>query len=156
MDSNEYRIEVLSGSFEAFGMVLDLLSRHPPFSDWPLSRLSRSIRLQLRQQRQLGALSTANELIAYAGWTPTLQASAELWIEDRGPLKVLESGHDAMAMTIVVSTQPSVTKALMRRARELNPEMRWFFKRSYGRQLRESRKSVLFDRVQRGDDSTES
>jgi hypothetical protein len=156
MDSTEYRIEVLSGSFEAFGMVLDLLSRHPPFSDWPLSRLSRSVRLQLRQQRQLGALSRTNDLIAYAGWTPTLRASAELWIEDRGPLKVLERGHDAMAMTIVVSTQSSVTKALMRRARELNPEMRWFFKRSYGRQLRESRKTVLFDRAQRGEDSSET
>ena len=31
MDSTEYRIEVLSGSFESYGMVLDLLSRHPPF-----------------------------------------------------------------------------------------------------------------------------
>lgn len=156
MDSTEYRIEALSGSFEAFGMVLDLLSRYPPFSDWPLSRLSKSIRTQLRQQRQLGALSSSNELIAYAGWTPTLQASAELWIEDRGPLKILERGHDAMAMTIVVSTRSSVTKALMRRARELNPEMRWFFKRSYGGQLRAPRKAVLFDRSQRGDDSTES
>ena len=113
------------------------------------------MRLQLRQQRQLGALSRTNDLIAYAGWTPTLQASAELWIEDRGPLKVLERGHDAMAMTIVVSTQSSVTKALMRRARELNPEMRWFFKRSYGRQLRDSRKTVLIDRARRGEDSSE-
>lgn len=156
MDSTEYRIEVLSGSFESFGMVLDLLSRHPPFSDWPLSRLSRSVRLQLRQQRQLGALSRTNDLIAYAGWTPTLQASAELWIEDRGPLKVLERGHDAMAMTIVVSTQSAVTKALMRRARELNPEMRWFFKRSYGRQLRDSRKTALIDRARRGEDSSET
>lgn len=156
MDAAEYRIEMLPGSFEAFGMVLDLLARHPPFSDWPLSRLGPPIRTQLRQQRQLAALTTTNELIAYAGWTPTLRASAELWIENRGPLRVLESGHDAMAMTIVVSTEASVTKALMRHARDLNPGARWFFKRSYGQQLREPRKAALFDRAVLGDDSPES
>jgi hypothetical protein len=154
MDSPEYRIEVLTGSYEALGMVLDLLSRHPPFADWPLSRLGKSIRRQLRQGRQVGALSPSNELIGYAGWTPTLQASAELWIEDRGPLKVLERGYDAMAMTIVVSPQPGVAKALMRKARELNPDARWFFKRSYAHQLRGSRKAALFDRADRSEDSS--
>jgi len=154
MDSAEYRIEVLSGSFEALGMVLDLLSRHPPFSDWPLSRVNKAIRRQLRQGRQVGALSPSNELIGYAGWTPTLQASAELWIEDRGPLTVLERGYDAMAMTIVVSPKPGVAKALMRRARDLNPDMRWYFKRSYAHQLRGARKTALFDRVGRSKDSS--
>jgi hypothetical protein len=154
MDVTDYRIEVLTGSFEAFGMVLDLLSRHTPFADWPLSRLGKSIRRQLRQGRQVAALSPSNELIAYAGWTPTLRASAELWIEDRGPLKVLENGYDAMAMTIVVSPQPGVAKALMRKARELNPDMRWFFKRSYAHQLRGSRKIALFDSTARSKDSS--
>jgi hemolysin-activating ACP:hemolysin acyltransferase len=156
MDRSEYRIEVLSGSYEALGMVLDLLSRHPPFADWPLSRLSKSIRRQLQQGRQVGALSSSNELVAYAGWTPTLQASAELWIQDRGPLKVLERGYDAMAMTIVVSPQPGVAKALMRKARKLNPDTQWFFKRSYGHQLRESRKTALRDSAARAEDSSEA
>lgn len=154
MDTTEYRIEVLSGSFEAFGMVMDLMSHHAPFADWPLSRLAKAIRRQLRQGRQIGALSPSNELIAYAGWTPTLQASAELWVADRGPLKVLERGFDAMAMTIVVSPQPGVAKALMRKARDLNPGARWFFKRSYAHQLRIPRKTVLFDRTGRQKDSS--
>jgi hypothetical protein len=150
----EYRIEVLNGSYEAFGMVLDLLSRHPPFADSPLDQMSKTIRKQLRLGRQVAALSPSNDLIAYAGWVPSLRASAELWVEDRGPLKVLDEGYDAMAMTIVVSTQPTVTKALMRRARDLNPDMQWYFKRAYGRKLRAARKQSLFDRATGGDDQT--
>jgi hypothetical protein len=149
----EYRIEVLSGSYDAFGMVLDLLSRYPPFADSPLEQLARTIRKQLRLGRQVAALSPADELIAYAGWVPALRASAELWVEDRGPLRILEEGYDAMAMTIVVSTQPTVTKALMRRARDLNPQMRWYFKRAYDGKLRSPRKQTLFDSARGGDDS---
>jgi hypothetical protein len=151
----EFRIEVLTGSYDAFGMVLDLLSRHAPFADSPLSQLSGTVRKQLRLGRQVAALSPSDELLAYAGWVPTLRASAELWVESRGPLKILEDGFDALAMTIVVSTQPLVTKALLRRAREMNPDARWYFKRAYGDQLRVSRKQSLFDRVRRNEDSTE-
>lgn len=154
MENADYRIEVLSGSFDAFGMVIDLLSRHAPFSDWPISRLARPVRRQLQSGRHVAALSPNSRLIAYAGWTPTLRATAELWVEERGPLQVLEKGHDAMAMTIVVSEQPIVTKALLRRARDLNPDMHWYFKRSYGDQLRESRKQSLFDRSARGEDTS--
>lgn len=152
MADPQYRIEVLNNSYEAFGMVIDLLSRHPPFADSPLDRLSRSVRKQLRLGRHVAALSPANDLIAYAGWVPSLRASAELWVEGRGPLQVLEKNYDAMAMTIVVSTQPTVTKALMRQARDLNPGMQWYFKRAYGGQLRASRKQALVDRPTDDDD----
>ena len=152
----EFRIEVLNSSYDAFGMVLDLLSRHAPFADSPLDQMAKTVRKQLRLGRQLGALSPSDELVAYAGWVPALRASAELWVEGRGPLRVLEEGYDAMAMTIVVSTQPTVTKALMRRAREMNPSMQWYFKRAYGGQLRAPRKQALFDRTTGGGDSTET
>lgn len=154
MKQAEYRIEVLGGSYESFGMVLDLLSRHPPFADSPLEQLAKTVRKQLRQGRNVAALSPTNDLVAYAGWVPALQASAELWVEGKGPLQILEKGSDALAMTIVVSTQPTVTTAMLRKARELNPDMRWYFKRAYGDQLRVSRKQALFDRAGRGDDST--
>lgn len=156
MDKPQYRIERLSGSYESLGMVLDLLARHPPFSDSPLNQLAQTVRKQLKSGRQVAALSPSNDLLAYAGWVPTLRASAELWVEDRGPLAVLSKGHDAMAMTIVVSAQPAVTAALLRRARDLNPDMRWYFKRSYGGQLRAPRKQALQDKSHRGEDSNES
>ena len=154
MTGKDFRIEVLGGSYDAFGMVLDLLSRHPPFADSPLEHLAKTVRKQLRLGRNVAALSPQDDLVAYAGWVPALRASAELWVEGRGPLEILEQGSDALAMTIVVSTQPTVTTAMLRRARELNPDMHWYFKRAYGDQLRGSRKQALFDRAGRGDDST--
>lgn len=153
MDKPEYRIESLTGSYEAFGMVFDLLSRHPPFADSPLAQLAQPIRRQLRTGRQVAAVSADNELLAYAGWVPTTRANAELWVADIGPLSIVDDGQDAMAMTIVVSTHPGVTAALIRRARDLNPDVKWYFKRSYGAQLRPSRKQSLQDKSLRRDDS---
>ncbi len=146
-DRSQYRIVQLEGSYSAYGMVLDLLSRHPPFADSALSQLSPTIRRQLRLGRNAAALSPREELLAYAGWVPTLRASAELWIENRGPLQIVDAESDAMAMTIVVSESPSVTKALMRRAREMNPNMSWYFKRSYSGQFRAPRKQTVIDRA---------
>jgi hypothetical protein len=145
-----YRVVVLKQSHAAFGLVLALLSRHPPFSDSTLSQMAKTIRKQLRLGRNAAALSPKGELLAYAGWVPTLRASAELWVEDRGPLEIVERESDAMAMTIVVSESPSVTKALMRRAREMNPNMNWYFKRSYSGQFRAPRKQGVIDRTDRG------
>ncbi len=142
-EAPEYRIEVLHPSFDSFGLVLDLLSRHPPFAEWPLQRLAKAIRKQLRVGNQLAALSASDDLLAYAGWVPSLQASAELWMDNRGPLQVLEEGGDARAVTIFVSTHPLVTKALVRHGRVMNPDVRWYFKRTYGGQLRPSRKDTV-------------
>lgn len=154
MDKPSYRIESLTGSYAAFGMVLDLLSRHAPFADSPLSQLAPTIRKQLRSGRQVAAISPGNDLLAYAGWVPTTRASAELWVAEIGPLSIVNEGQDAMAMTVVVSTEAAVTAALMRRARDLNPDMKWYFKRSYDGQLRPARKQSLQDKSRRGDDST--
>jgi len=145
----ELRLVALDASYRTIGMVLDLLSRHPPFSDTRLEQIARTIRKQLGAGRNVAALSPQNEIVAYAGWVPTLRASAELWVEDRGPLKVLDEPADALAMTIVVSESASITKALMRRAREMNPDMHWYFKRSYGGQFRAPRKQGVVDRSNR-------
>jgi hypothetical protein len=144
-----YRIVVLDGSYSALGLVLHLLSRHPPFSDSTLSQITKTVRKQLRLGRNTAALSPKGELLAYSGWVTTLRASAELWVEDRGPLKIVEGASDALAMTVVVSESASVTKALMRRAREMNPNMYWYFKRSYSGQFRAPRKHGVIDRSDR-------
>ena len=151
----KYRIVVLDSSYAAFGLVLALLSRHPPFSDATLAQMSKTVRKQLRLSRNAAALSPNGKLLAYAGWVTTLRASAELWVADQGPLQIVEDKSDALAMTIVVSESTSVTKALMRRAREMNPNMNWYFKRSYSGQFRVPRKTGLIDRTDRsGGDGT--
>jgi hypothetical protein len=146
MSEPEYRVETLPGSFETLGLVLDLLSRHAPFADASLATMVPTIRRQLKRGRQVAALAPNGDLIAYAGWVPTLQASAELWVEDRGPLKILEKDADAVALTIVVSSAPAVTRELLRRVRNICGDKKWYFKRSYDGQLRNNRKQMLVDR----------
>lgn len=138
-----FRVETLNPTYDAYGMVLELLSRNPPFADFRLSQISDTIRAQLKGRRHAAALTPDNELVGFAGWSYTLAASAELWVEDRGPLKILEKGYDALAMTVVVSTIPAATTAMIRHSRTLNPGLRGYFKRSYDGQLREPRKQSV-------------
>jgi hypothetical protein len=141
--SDPFRIVTLNPTYDAYGMVLELLSRHAPFSEFRLSQISESVRAQLKGARHVAALSPDNELVGFAGWAYTLAASAELWVEGRGPLKILDKGYDALAMTIVVSTLPAATSAMMRHSRSLHPGLRGYFKRSYDGQLRDSRKQSV-------------
>jgi hypothetical protein len=137
------RIEQLNATYDAYGMVLGLLSRHAPFSEFRLSEISATIRVQLKRGQHVAAVTPENELVGYAGWVYTLQASAELWVDGRGPLQILEKNHDALAMTIVVSEVPAAVSAMMRRCRALNPGLRGYFKRSYDGQLRAPRKQSV-------------
>jgi hypothetical protein len=142
-EAQSFRIETLDATFEAYGAVLDLLSRHAPFSEFRLNQIGTTIRAQLKQKLHVAALSPKNELVAYAGWVHTLQASAGLWVAGSGPLQVVEKNHDALAMTVVVSEVPAAVTAMMRRCRELNPGLRGYFKRSYDGQLRSPRKQSV-------------
>jgi hypothetical protein len=139
----QFRVETLNATYDAYGMVLGLLSRHAPFSEFRLNQISATIRAQLKRGHHVAALTPDNDLVGYAGWVYTLGASAELWVEDRGPLKILEKDYDALAMTIVVSEVPSAASAMMRRCRALNPGLRGYFKRSYDGQLRVARKQSV-------------
>lgn len=138
-----FRVEQLPATYDAFGMVLELLSRHAPFSDFKLAEIGDTIRAQLKSGRHVAALTPENELVGFAGWAYTLQAIAELWVEGRGPLKIIEKDYDAVALTVVVSASPSATRAMMRQSRALNPGMRGYFKRSYDGQMRQPRKQSV-------------
>lgn len=138
-----FRVETLNPTYDAYGMVLDLLSRNAPFSEFRLSQISATIRSQLKGGRHVAALTPDNELVGFAGWVYTLQAIAELWVEGRGPLKIVDKGYDAAAMTVVVSTIPAATSAMIRHSRVLHPGLRAYFKRSYDGQLREPRKQSV-------------
>ncbi len=139
-------IRTLGPSFEETGMVLDLLSRHPPFAQYRLDKISAAIRHQLASRFNVGAIDSTGTLVGYVGWAHALTVSATLWIENRGPLQVTDHPTDAIALTIVVSAQPASIAAMIRRARLLNPGVRVYFKRSYGSDLRLPRKTSVANR----------
>lgn len=124
------KILTLGLSVGAFGLVMDRLSSAAPFSRYPAARLAQVVRSQLSSGRNLAALDAGERLVGYIGWIATLQASADLWLEDRGPLVVARDGaFDAVALTVAVSSRREVTSRLLRAAREANPGVKVYFKR---------------------------
>ncbi len=119
----------LNPSFEAFGLVLDFLSRVAPFSTFEVETLANVIRMQLRDSYHLAAMQ-GSVMIGYAGWLRTTTAEANAWTEGRG---ILIARHgpdaDAAALTVFAVTDPEATRRLIHGARELNKGVRVFFKR---------------------------
>ncbi len=136
-------IRTLGPSVEAMGMVLDLLSRHPPFAHYRLDKISSVVRHQLESGANVGAIDSTGRLVGYVGWAHALPVSAALWIEDRGPLQIADHATGALAVTIVVSAVPVSIAAMIRRARQLNPGVQVFFKRSYGADFKGHRKTSV-------------
>lgn len=143
-DSGAIRIIQLGGTFEAFGMVVDYLSRTAPFSEFVLGTLADAIRHQLGAGHHFAAMS-GTELVGYAGWLLTSDAIAQAWAEsDRPLLRVPTEQATAAALTTVAVTDPAATRRLLRGAREVNKGKRIYFKRgSEGRGRTPRKTSVL-------------
>ena len=136
----------LTRSFEAFGLVMDYLSRVAPFSSFELGKFGGIIRQQLAMGHNLAALDHRRELVGYAGWIHTSSVSAELWAMDQGALQHLDGkAHDAAALTVVAVSDPRATMRLMRGARELNKGVRVYFKRSYDGEVRGPKKASVLN-----------
>jgi hypothetical protein len=119
----------LNRSFEAFGLVMDFLSRVEPFSTFEVETLANVIRMQLRDSFHLAAMQ-GNVMIGYAGWLRTTTAEANAWTEGRGILLARNGPEaDAAALTVFAVTDPEATRRLITGARELNKGVRVFFKR---------------------------
>lgn len=100
-----------------------------PFKDFEMGSLARAIREQLGTERHIAAM-LGRDIVGYAGWILTSQEIAGAWVAGNGPL-LDASGPDATAavLTIVAVTDTRATPMLIRRARELNPGKRAYFKR---------------------------
>jgi hypothetical protein len=125
----KFELARLANTFEAFGMVIDLLSRHEPFMRFDLGQLGAAVRLQLRHEHHVAALA-GKALVGYVGWLPTTSEAAEAWLDDRGPLHpILDREVDGFAVTIVLTVDSSITRPIVRAARYRNAGKRAFFKR---------------------------
>ena len=136
----------LRPSFEAFGLVMDYLSRVAPFAGFELGKFGGIIRQQLAMGHNLAALNAQQEIVGYAGWIHTSSVSAEVWALDQGPLQHLDGqAHDAAALTVVAVSDPRATMRLMRGARALNKGVRVYFKRSYDGEVRGPKKASVLN-----------
>lgn len=136
----------MPATLESFGLAVDFLSRFEPFTSTGLGLFVRVVRRQILKHEHVVAFD-GEKLVGYAGWLPTTNAAAEAWVTNGGNLQPADSGADAAALTTVAVDNPKVTLGLMRAARELNPGIRIFFKRSYVDPSREARKSAVLNRT---------
>ncbi len=130
----------MPASLESFGAAVDFLARRAPFSTNQVGPFIRAVRRQVLRGEHVAAFD-GEKLVAYAGWLPTMRAEAEAWLQDGGDLRPADHGADAVALTIVAADDPGLTLGLMRAAREINPGLKVFFKRSYADGSRAARKS---------------
>ena len=121
---------------EAFGMVLDLLSRTPPFAQYDLDKISAAIRMQLHHQHHVAALEDG-QLIGYMGWLLTAQEIARKWAQDKGPLRSAPAeAADAVCVTILASPDRHVLRKLVGQGRAQYATIPVFFKRQSGEKTR--------------------
>ena len=118
LDDMRPKIVHLSGTYEAFGVVMDYLSRSEPYAQFELGNFSKAVRRQLRLGHHLAAM-LGEQMIGYAGWLLTSNEIAEAWKGGNGALKADPNGKtDAAALTIVAVTDERATPGLIRRARQ--------------------------------------
>lgn len=128
----------LANSFEAFGMVLDLLSRQMPFRDFDLAQVAAAVRLQLKHRHHVAAMR-GRTLVGYVGWMATRSDIGAGWLAGTEVLTpVDERAADALAVTIVVALEPRLALSLIREARKLNIGRRAYFKRGDGESARKA------------------
>jgi hypothetical protein len=137
------KIVQLGGSFEAFGVIVDYLSRIQPFSRYDIGNFAMAVRQQLRNGHHLAAMRGMT-VVGYAGWLLTSRAIAEEWLQSEGILRPVERHKaDAAALTVVTTKERQVLLRLIRGARKLNPGIRVYFKRQYAQGSRGARKASV-------------
>lgn len=146
MKHSAIKFKTMPASLESFGAAVDFLFRREPFVSDEVGPFIRAVRRQILHREYIMCF-TGDTLVGYAGWLPTTRAAADAWLENADDLRPADHGADAVALTIVAVDDPKVTLGLMRAARELNPGLRVFFKRSYADTTRGSRKSAVMNRT---------
>ena len=133
----------LHGSYEAFGVVFDYLSKTEPFTRFGVGHFATIIRQQLKNGHHLVAMD-GPMMVGYIGWLLTTKAIGDLWQQNLGNLKpVADEVCDSAALTVVAARNRALLLRLIRGARTMNPGKRVYFKREYEGEGRPTRKSSV-------------
>ena len=118
-------------SFEAVGIVIDFVSRVPPFDSYPAGRLITAVKYQILNGHHVAGFD-GETLIGYCGWLRITAAEGEEWLQGKGELRpVHPSEYDAVALHIVRIEDEAAVLPLIRACRTLEAKKRVFFKRDY-------------------------
>jgi hypothetical protein len=122
----------------SLGMILEFLSRFPPFAAFEVSPLVNAISFQLGTGSNLLA-SQNDEIIAYLGWIPTTVPVAKAWMRT-GELLTPSDNGDAIAITVMATSDPAIMLSLIRTAKSrhsyTNVYWRRYFQDKRGERMR--------------------
>ena len=122
----------------SLGMTVEFLSRFPPFASFELSPLVNAISFQLGTGSNLLA-SKNDEIVAYLGWVPTTIPVAKAWMRSGELLTPADNG-DAVAITIMATSDPAIMLSLIRTAKSrhsyTNVYWRRYFQDNRGERMR--------------------
>ena len=125
----------------SLGLVCDFVARFPPFDNFEFKQMTVSLRFQLESQSHLVA-GYDDAIVGYLGWIPTTVAIAEAWIADRGALVAATEEVSAIAVTVLVASDPRYALPLIRRAKAERPGLPVYWKRQYADGKEPQKRSV--------------
>jgi hypothetical protein len=142
--TDPYNLRKFKPNFEALGLVLEFLSRQPPFAGFILGHLMPAVRHQIAHGHHVCAFR-GETLVGYCGWLPIGRDVGEQWLRG-GELRPGSGAEaDAVALTIVRTDEPAALRHLIRACRNAEPGKRFFFKREYANGLRRTRYQSIRD-----------
>lgn len=136
----------LRSSYEALGLVVDFLTRAPPFDGYRAGYLAAAIKHQLATGCHVAAVHEG-QLVGYAGWIRIEGAAGEAWrLGDLAELAAVPApDYDAVALTLVRAEAREAVSGLIRACRRAEAGRRVFFKRDYAAGVRIERRNTVFN-----------
>eukprot|EP01037_Dinobryon_pediforme_P023786 gene23786-25351_t len=99
----------------ALGMVLEFVTRYPPFATFEAGTLVNAVSFQLGTGSNLLA-SRQDQLVGYLGWIPTTLAVGQAWMRSSDIL-VPADNADTAAITILAVADPALMQPMIRVAK---------------------------------------
>ena len=142
------KITALKPSLASLGVILNFLSKSEPFASHSLKAIAGAVRVQLETANHLVALD-GETIVGYAGWMRVTSQNAENWLNGQAQLVQAKAPKaDAAALTMVVSSDNSVTRLLIRGARDCNKGVRVVFRRDYDAIQKQTKRQTVLNIVQ--------
>lgn len=125
----------------SLGLICDFVSRFPPFDTFEFRQMTTTLRFQLESQSNLVA-GHDDEIVGYLGWIATTTDIAEAWIDDSGPLIAATADVSAIAVTVLVTSDPKYVLPLVRSAKAARPGLPVYWKRQFSDGKQPQKRSV--------------
>ena len=131
LGAGSYEIRLFKPGFDALGIVVDFITRTPPFAHFHAGALVDALKFQIVHGEHVSAFR-GETLVGYFGWLPITRVVGEAWLVGAAELTAVESARaDAVALTVVRVADPASLPSLVRAMRKRGPGKFVYFRRDY-------------------------